>query len=133
MRLRRRELGDTTEGSSSARERQKKQEPSNRQTSRPPLKPFRYLTIPREDLQHPYLVRERTRCGKPTCRCTRGMKHGPYLFLRYETWDEATETWRHRREYVPKGEVRRVRRWLRRRRAEECFDRGLLSLMRRSV
>ena len=130
MRLRRSEPRDVSDDSTGARERQKEQEPSNRQTPRPPLKQFRYLTTPREDIQYPYLVWERTRCGKPSCRCTRGMKHGPYLFLRYEAWDESAETWRHRREFVPKDEIRRVRRWLRGRRAAEGYSRGVLSFMR---
>jgi hypothetical protein len=42
------------------------------------------------------------RCGAPRCRCTRGDRHGPYLYRR---WREAG---RQRRRYVKPSEVAHV-------------------------
>lgn len=39
------------------------------------------------------------------------------LYLRYEFWDAEAGTTRYAREYVPKRELARVRRWVRRHRA----------------
>ena len=131
MRRRRPDHRDVAGGNSGARERRKEQQSAGRQTPRQALKQFRYLNIPSGDLQHPYLVRGRTKCGKPSCRCARGEKHGPYLFIRYESWDPESGEWRLRREFVPQRDVRRVQKWLRRRRAKEAFLRATLSFMRR--
>jgi hypothetical protein len=38
---------------------------------------------------------EWVRCGKVSCRCTTGQRHGPYLYRRWR------EDGRQRREYVP--------------------------------
>ena len=62
------------------------------------------MAVPRRDRETPYLVRELVRCGKPNCRCTRGLRHGPYWYLRYEEWDAEAHVDRYRREYVPKRE-----------------------------
>lgn len=132
IRLRQVDPRDVSGGHSAAREGPKKQDPVCPQKSPRPLKRFRYLSIPSGDIENPYLVTERTNCGKPACCCSRGMKHGPYSFLRYKAWDPELDEWRLRREYIPKCEVRRVRRWLRRRRAEELFWGGILRVMRRS-
>jgi hypothetical protein len=75
---------------------------------------FRYPSIPSENRDRACIVRERVLCGKPSCRCARGLKHGPYWYLRYEEYDPVTKAIRYRREYVPRSEVRRVRRWIRR-------------------
>jgi hypothetical protein len=40
------------------------------------------------------LQREWRRCGKPSCRCARGILHGPYWYLRWR------EHGRQRRRYV---------------------------------
>jgi hypothetical protein len=72
----------------------------------------------------PQLVRERVECGKRGCRCTRGVRHGPYWYLRYEEWDRVAV--RYRREYVPKDQVKRVRRWIRYHRAQHASVRALL-------
>jgi hypothetical protein len=66
----------------------------NRQTRLPKtacrrLRPFRYLRIPPQDRERVHLVRERVKCGKPSCHCARGLRHGPYIFLRYQYWDAA--------------------------------------------
>jgi hypothetical protein len=45
------------------------------------------------------LQREWRRCGKPTCRCTNGMLHGPYWYLRWR------DRGRQRRRYVPRERV----------------------------
>lgn len=45
------------------------------------------------------LVLELRRCGKPSCRCTRGMLHGPYA---YRVWYEAG---RRQKRYVPLARV----------------------------
>jgi hypothetical protein len=45
------------------------------------------------------LQREWRRCGKPRCRCARGMLHGPYWYLRWR------EGGRQRRRYVPRARV----------------------------
>ena len=97
-------------------------------------RPFRYLTVPKPDREGPYLARELVRCGKARCRCVHGAKHGPYFYLRYLQWD-VTACGVHfvhfRREYVPKTEVERVRRWIRRYRAENTLGRALLGLVAR--
>lgn len=59
----------------------------------------------------PALLVYGTRCGKPGCRCTRGELH-PTQYMR---WREAG---RHRRRYVPKGELADVEAILARRRRE---------------
>ena len=41
-------------------------------------------------------------CGKPTCRCARGILHGPYV---YRHWHEGG---RRRKAYVPAHELQRV-------------------------
>jgi uncharacterized protein DUF6788 len=87
---------------------------SQRQIGRRALRPFRYLRIPAQDREHVYLVHERVKCGKPSCRCARGARHGPYTFLRYQYWDEDAGRDRYAREYVPRVELARVRRWIRR-------------------
>jgi hypothetical protein len=84
----------------------------NRLGSRKP-KVFRYLNVSMEQVIRPHLVREFVRCGKQ-CRCAAGRRHGPYVYLRYELWDDRGTSRRLIREYVPAREVPRVRRWLRR-------------------
>ena len=37
------------------------------------------------------LQREWRRCGKPTCRCTNGMLHGPYWYLQWRDRGVKTE------------------------------------------
>ena len=41
-------------------------------------------------------------CGKPTCRCGRGLLHGPYVYRR---WREGLKQ---RKVYVPVRELQRV-------------------------
>jgi hypothetical protein len=98
-----------------------------------PIRRFRYLQIAKKDREAPYLVREFVRCGKPICRCNEGLRHGPYSYLRYEEWDAEARMDRYRREYVPTRELARVRRWIRRHRADAAFGRGLMGLLRRYV
>lgn len=43
-----------------------------------------------------------TTCGKATCRCARGILHGPYVYRR---WREGP---RQRKAYVPVRELQRV-------------------------
>jgi hypothetical protein len=95
------------------------------------LRPFRYLRIPPRDRERVHLVRERVKCGKPACCCARGLRHGPYTFLRYEYWDGNAGRVRYAREYVPRSELPRVRRWVRRARAETAFGWGQAGLVRR--
>jgi hypothetical protein len=56
------------------------------------LRPYRYLTLPKESRENPHLVRERVRCGKHSCRRAQDVRrrHGPYLYLRYEEFDPRT-------------------------------------------
>jgi len=56
------------------------------------LRPYHYLTIAKKDREDARLVRERVKCGKPSCRCARDVRyrHGPYLYLRYEEYDRRT-------------------------------------------
>jgi len=72
------------------------------------LRPYRYLTVAKEDREDPRLVRERVKCGKPSCRCAKdvGYRHGPYMYLRYEEYDRRTGETRYRREYVPRWSSR---------------------------
>ena len=102
-----------------------------RKTSCRRLRPFRYLRIPPQDRERVHLVRERVKCGKPSCHCARGLRHGPYIFLRYEYWDAAAGRDRYAREYVPPSELPRVRRWIRRARAETALGWGQAGLLRR--
>ena len=100
---------------------------------RPTLRPFRYLCIPPQDRERVHLVCERVKCGKRSCRCVRGVRHGPYMFLRYQYWDRDTGRDRYAREYVPHSELARVRRWIRRARAETAFGWGQAGLLRRLI
>jgi len=96
---------------------------------------YRYLTVPTDERERPHLVRERVKCGKPTCRCARdsARRHGPYTYFRWEHWDTASRRTLYYREYVPRGEVVRVRRWIRRHRREAAQNRGVLTELRRLV
>ena len=69
----------------------------------------RYSSILKKYREAPYLVKEFVRGGKPICRCNGGLRHGPYQYIRYQEWDPEAQTERHRREYVPKRELARVR------------------------
>ena len=97
------------------------------------MRPYRWLTVSTRDREAPQLVRERVKCGKPSCRCARGVKHGPYWYFRYEEWDRAAGVVRYRREYVPKSELARVRRWIRRDRIAHGRVRSFLRFARRYV
>jgi hypothetical protein len=44
---------------------------------------YRWLAVKPQDRETPQLVRERVKCGKPSCRCTRGVRHGPYWYFPY--------------------------------------------------
>jgi len=96
-------------------------------------KHFRYLDAPRGTIERPHLTRELRRCGKRSCRCWQGFRHGPYVFLRYEVSDPVSGASRRCREYVPRGEVRRVRRWLRRYRAQHAYLRSMLRVIQRAA
>ena len=115
------------------RTRLAKQRISHPRMTRKTAKHFRYLDTPRGAIDSPYLTRELRQCGKRSCRCRQGYRHGPYTFLRYTVWDAVSGESRHRREYVPRGEVRRVRRWLRRYRAQRAYLWSMLRLMRRAA
>src|SRR5882672_5067392 len=80
------------------------------------LRPYHYMTVAKEDREDPRLVRERVKCGKPSCRCAQDVRHrhGPYIYLRYEEFDRRTQQVRYRREYVAESELARVRQWIRR-------------------
>jgi hypothetical protein len=95
------------------------------------LRPFRYLGIPPQDRERVHLVRELVKCGKRSCRCSHARRHGPYTFLRYQYWDGDAGRDRYAREYVPRSELPRVRRWIRRARAETAFGWGQAGLLRR--
>jgi len=43
------------------------------------------------------------RCGKPSCRCTRGELHGPYWYRRWR------ESHRQRRQYITGRDLERVK------------------------
>jgi hypothetical protein len=98
-----------------------------------PRRVFRYLTVPKDDRERPFLARELVRCGKPRCRCAHGLKHGPYFYLRYEEYDHASGGSHFRREYVPRSEVSRVRRWIRRDRGEVASGRAFMGWLRRGA
>jgi hypothetical protein len=100
-------------------------------TGRRGLRQFRYLHIPAQDRERVHLVREWVKCGKPSCRCARGLRHGPYTFLRYRYWDRDAGRDRYAREYVPRSELPRVRRWIRRARSETALGWGQAGLLRR--
>src|SRR5262245_44909022 len=57
------------------------------------LRPYHYLTVPRNDGENPHLVREMVKCGRPSCRCARdpSAQHGPYWYLRWEQFDRQTQ------------------------------------------
>ena len=97
------------------------------------LRPYHHLSVPEQDRENPHLVRELVRCGKPSCPCAKDVRrrHGPYWYLRFEEFDRRTGQTRYRREYVPQGELARVRRWIRRSLAASARVRAVLSLLRR--
>jgi len=99
------------------------------------LRPYRYLTLPKQDRANPHLAREIVKCGKPACRCAQDLRyrHGPYLYLRYEEYDRRTGQTRYRREYVPASELARVRQWIRRARATRVRSRAFMGFIRRYV
>ena len=99
------------------------------------LRPYRYLTVAKEDREDPRLVRERVKCGKLSCRCAQDIRHrhGPYLYLRYEEYDRRTGETSYRREYVPANELTRVRQWIWRARAASTRGRAVMAFLRRYV
>jgi hypothetical protein len=66
------------------------------------------------------LVAQYTTCGKPTCRCARGRKHGPAYYLYWK------EQGRSRSRYVPREHVSAVRRQIR---AYEHFQTALAATL----
>jgi hypothetical protein len=99
------------------------------------LRPYRYLRVAEQDRDNPHLVRELVRCGKPSCGCATDVRrrHGPYWYLRFEEFDRRTGQTHYRREYVPRSELARVRRWIRRSRAASARGRAVLSFLRHYV
>ena len=95
------------------------------------LRPFHYLRVAPRDRERVHLVRERVKCGKVSCRCVNGLRRGPYIYFRYQYWDEVAGRTRYRREYVPPSELPRVRRWIRQARAETTLGWGQAGLLRR--
>ena len=81
------------------------------------LRPYRYLALSEQDLERIHLVREWVECGGSSGRCARGLRHGPYTFLRYQYWDGNAGRVRYAGEYVPRSQLRRVQSWIRRARA----------------
>jgi hypothetical protein len=73
----------------------------------------------------PALVGHGTRCGKPTCRCTRGQLH-PTHYLR---WRDGSVQ---RRRYVRTADVPVVRAILAKRRQQRATERLALALSMRS-
>ena len=59
-------------------------------------------TLPKTSLPGSVCV-QWVRCGKGGCRCSRGMRHGPYF---YRFWREGG---RLRKQYVKKADLERVR------------------------
>jgi hypothetical protein len=86
------------------------------------------MSVTKEDRENARLVRERVKCGKPSCRCARDAKyrHGPYTSLRFEEFDHQTGQVFYHREYVPASELARVRQWVRRSRAAGASRRDRL-------
>ena len=97
------------------------------------LRPYRYMSVAKEDCENPRLVRERVKCGKPSCRCAGDAKyrHGPYTSLRFEEFDRQTGQVFYRREYVPASELARVRQWVRRSQAASASRRAVMGYLRR--
>jgi hypothetical protein len=54
------------------------------------------------------------RCGRPNCRCSRGLLHGPYLYRRWR------EGGRQRKQYVPMNRLSEVSAAMERQRAERA-------------
>lgn len=77
----------------------------------------------------PALTVQFTRCGKPSCRCNEGHRHGPYAVLRWR------EDGRQRRRYVKQADVERVRAVVAERHRERALMRAAfaadLALLRR--
>jgi hypothetical protein len=96
---------------------------------------YRFVAVARDGVDRLRIVVEYVKCGKAGCRCfaERHRRHGPYRYLRYEEWDGVYGRVRYRREYVPKTEIPRVRRWIRRYRNDRVSQRVSLGAMRRYV
>src|SRR5947207_4549058 len=81
-----------------------------------------------KERERPHIVRERVKCGKASCRCARDptRRHGPYTYFRWERWETASGRVAYYREYVPRSELVRVRRWIRRYRGDAAQNRSFL-------
>lgn len=55
-----------------------------------------------------WLEQRMVKCGRKTCRCAKGILHGPYTYLAYEVWDDELDRWQTRRRYVRPEELPRV-------------------------
>ena len=60
-------------------------------------------SVAQERLLRGSLQAEYKACGKPTCRCATGARHGPYWYRRWR------DGGRQRKQYVPAAELARVR------------------------
>jgi len=98
-------------------------------TESAPDRVFRYLTVPKDDRERPFLARELVKCGKPRCRCAHGLRHGPYSYLRYENMTMRRGT-HATAASTCLGAKPRVRRWIRRDRSEVASGRAFMAWLR---
>lgn len=63
------------------------------------------------------IVREAVRCGKRNCRCAQGRPHRWYYYLYYRV--PTAEGWKLKKEYVPRDQVRVVRKKIRAAKAQD--------------
>lgn len=63
------------------------------------------------------IVREAVRCGKRNCHCAQGRPHRWYYYLYYRV--PTAEGWKLKKEYVPRDQVRVVRKKIRAAKAQD--------------
>ena len=57
------------------------------------------------------LIKEKVRCGKPNCRCVQ--RNRPHKWYYYLYWRDYRNNAILKKRYVPKGEIRKLRRNIR--------------------
>lgn len=53
------------------------------------------------------VIKEKVRCGKPGCRCNRGLPHKWYYYLYYRQFEGI---WKLRKEYIARHKVKALKR-----------------------
>ena len=69
------------------------------------------------------VIKEKVRCGKPGCRCNRGLLHKWYYYLYYRQFEGI---WKLKKEYIPRHKVKALKRKIEACKREDRESKALL-------